>query len=135
MDDYAVGRRRSQVIAAVGLPTKQRFQPSGQIHTGVYQALLNASSPDDLTPALRIKLQAAQHHNTSAIDQWYTETYQRFSLPPPGQEAPSLEGFMLQHGANLEALRDLFAFIPFPELAAKTAPPQQLQLWGRMEAY
>ncbi|KAE9201610.1 hypothetical protein PF005_g14888 [Phytophthora fragariae] len=83
----------------------------------------------------RSKLRQLLKENDVAITAWKRRTQPGHS-PPGGHSSQGEFDTMFKWLlARRDQLHDMFAFLPYPELAAKRVPTELLLRWGALEAY
>ncbi|KAG1694420.1 hypothetical protein DVH05_021500 [Phytophthora capsici] len=133
VDGYATGIRHTDVAIPNSAPHRHPLLPRCRISAAAYQALLQDTKTTELTPTSARHLTMVTDLNNKALVTWYRAERVRFNIP--SFSIPELTVDLILHatGTATEPIRQLFAFLPYPEVAAQQLSTTQLERWGQLE--
>ncbi|KAE8902968.1 hypothetical protein PF005_g25274 [Phytophthora fragariae] len=121
--------------SAVRAGTRAPNTSSGRVeHTTMHRVLDSIRLEPEIL-ADRSKLRQLMKANDAAITAWKKRAAPEHR--PPGEHSSQQEFIMMFKWllARRDQLHELFAFLPYPEIAAKRVPMELLLRWGSLEAY
>ncbi|KAE8992657.1 hypothetical protein PR001_g20877 [Phytophthora rubi] len=136
IDGHASGSQDSgDVVTAVErIPTRYPRASRGDITENSYFRILSSENRDSVPEEDRPQYALLTAANGEAFSRWCTIYRKQLQVPPTGRRgtARGISDWLLQ---SPEALRHLFAFLPYPELEAKHWSFDDLVAWGTSEVY
>ncbi|KAL3662128.1 hypothetical protein V7S43_012929 [Phytophthora oleae] len=125
VDPFATGTRATIHDECASGPKRHQLTSRSRMLVATYQELLRTASADDLTPAHSIKLEA--------VEIWYRKERGARNLHRLSTAEISVSRIVQACQTQVESLRGRFAYLPYPELAAKELEIAQLLEWGNSE--
>ncbi|GMF52457.1 unnamed protein product [Phytophthora fragariaefolia] len=134
LDVYASGARNQQVAdASSNMLLKRAPVPRAtQVHEEVYSRILQEDSSQKLSAIDARVAEKLHRSNGQAFKKWMTKQGSKMGLLKNAAKYEDTDTWPCEQS---KAMRSLFGFLPFPELAAQKLPTDRLIGWGEHEAF
>ncbi|KAE9301430.1 hypothetical protein PR003_g22523 [Phytophthora rubi] len=136
IDQYASGSQTSHDGMSMEVPLPKRYPraSTGEMVEHAYFRLLRAPEGEEIDPDDFAQYRLVTAANMEAFQRWCSLFRPRLQIPSTKRRSNPrhIAAWLL---GNIDALRHLFAFLPYPELEAKQWTLADLTKWGRIEVY
>ncbi|OWY96548.1 hypothetical protein PHMEG_00033160, partial [Phytophthora megakarya] len=134
IDGYATGTRITSYNLSPPPQPRSTVPMRNRLHSAAYQAVLQANSQEELTPAYTRELEMTESLNRKALEQWYRAERATNGIPRMFLLDVSVPMIMTTMD-SVQAVRHLFAHLPYPEFAVKQTAMDRILQWGQLEAF
>ncbi|KAE8964879.1 hypothetical protein PF011_g28501 [Phytophthora fragariae] len=136
IDQYASGSQTSHDGMSMEVPLPKRYPraSTGEVVEHAYFRLLRAPEGEEIDPDDFAQYRLVTAANMEAFERWCSLFRPRLQIPSTKRRSNPrhIAAWLL---GNIDALRHLFAFLPYPELEAKQWTLADLTKWGWIEVY